>query len=202
MSEDDEEKAAAPELEQPVSPQPAEDALAAKDRQIDELTNTLKRIQAEFENYKKRRDKEYADRVKLAGEMVMTALLPVLDTFDKALEDAKNNGDAQKLRKGLESVHRQLMQALRGEGLKEIKTGDKFDPFMHEALMREEDENGEDGKILEVYQKGYTLGPKVIRTSKVKVSKKKEPEAASEEPQTTKDHDARESQDEKAQDQR
>jgi molecular chaperone GrpE len=202
MPEDNEEEATAPETEQTVSPQPAENALAVKDRQIDELTNTLKRIQAEFENYKKRRDKEYADRVKIAGERVIAALLPVLDTFDKALDDAKSNGDIQKLRKGMESVHRQLIQALQAEGLKEIKTGDKFDPFVHEALMREEDENGVDGKILEVYQKGYTLGPKVIRTSKVKVSKKKEHKTAPEEQKTGQNHDAQVSHDEEGQNQR
>jgi molecular chaperone GrpE len=119
-------------------------------------------------------EREWSDRVKLAGERVIADILPVLDTFDKALDDAKNNGDAKSLRKGLESIHRQLVQALQREGLRDIRTDGDFDPFMHEAMMREETAEGRDGRVLEVFQKGYTLGPKVIRTAKVKVSTRKE----------------------------
>jgi molecular chaperone GrpE len=152
------------------------DLIAQKDRQIDELTETLKRLQAEFENFKKRSEREWSERTMLAGERVITELLPVLDTFDKALQSTKDGVDAKALRSGLTGIHKQLMTALQREGLREIKTDGKLDPFKHEALMREEDEDGDDGKILEVFQKGYMLGPRVIRTAKVKVSKKKEPE--------------------------
>jgi len=167
------------------------DLIAQKDKQIDELTETLKRLQAEFENFKKRSEREWSERTTFAGERVIADLLPVLDTFDKALQNTKDGVDAKALRSGLTGIHKQLMTALQREGLREIKTDGKLDPFKHEALMREEAEDGDDGKILEVFQKGYMLGPKVIRTAKVKVSKKREPEPQ----QQTEDdiHDAQES---------
>ena len=167
------------------------DLIAQKDKQIDELTETLKRLQAEFENFRKRSEREWSERTIFAGERVIAELLPVLDTFDKALQNTKDGVDAKALRSGLTGIHKQLMTALQREGLREIKTDGKLDPFKHEALMREEAEDGDDGKILEVFQKGYMLGPKVIRTAKVKVSKKREPEPQ----QQTEDdiHDAQES---------
>jgi molecular chaperone GrpE len=153
---------------------PELDPLTERDRTIADLTVALKRLQAEFENYKKRTEREWSDRAKLAGERVITDLLPLLDTFDKALEDARNNWDATSLRKGLESIHKQLVMTLQKEGLHEVEAKHRFDPFAHEAMMREEKEGVEDGRILEVFQKGYALGPKVIRTAKVKVAAKKE----------------------------
>jgi molecular chaperone GrpE len=158
------------------------DDLAAKDRRIDELTETLKRTQAEFENYKKRMERDWSDRTKLAAERVVTDLLAILDTFDKAEEAAtKEKGPGPNV-DGIRGIHRQLLQALQRTGLKEIDTKGPFDPFLHEALMREEDEENDEGTILEVFQKGYMMGPKVIRTAKVKVSTRseKEQEAAEE----------------------
>ncbi len=149
------------------------DVLAAKDQQIQELTDTLKRTQAEFENYKKRVNREWSERTKLAGERIVGDLLAVLDTFDKALERADEADDTTALSEGLEGIHRQLLQTLQRANLREIDTRAPFDPFMHEALMREERDDGDDGTILEVFQKGYMMGPKVIRTAKVKVSTKK-----------------------------
>jgi molecular chaperone GrpE len=108
----------------------------------------------------------------------MTDLLAVLDSFDKAVEDAKKNSDGTSMRAGLERLHRQLYQTLHREGLREIKAEGKFDPFVHEALMREEREDADEGKILEVYQKGYALGSKALRPAKVKVAKRKEPAPA------------------------
>ena len=148
--------------------------LEARDLKIEELTETLKRTQAEFENYKKRVAREWADRVNLAGERIMTDLLAVLDTLDKA-EQAASSGEAESDdEEGIRSIHRQLLQTLHRAGLREVDTGVRFDPFMHEALMREEREEGDEGEILEVCQKGYMLGAKVVRTAKVKVATKKQ----------------------------
>jgi molecular chaperone GrpE len=105
----------------------------------------------------------------------MTDLLAVLDSFDKAIEDAKKNSDKDSLKAGLEGLQKQLLQTLQREGLKEIKAEGKFDPFVHEALMREERSDVEEGEILEIYQKGYALGQKPLRPTRVKVAKKKEP---------------------------
>jgi len=148
--------------------------LAAKEKEVEELTDTLKRLQAEFENFKKRNEKDWSGRVKLASQQLMIDLLPVLDSFDKALEDSKKNEGVASMKKGLEGLHKQLLRTLQQDGLKEISTKGKFDPFMHEALMREEREDLEDGEILEVFQKGYTLNSRPIRPARVKVAKRKE----------------------------
>jgi len=148
--------------------------LVAKDKEIAELIDTIKRLQAEFENFKKRNEKEWTERVKVASQQLMADLLPVLDSFDKAIEDAEDDGNAAAIRKGLEGLHKQFLRTLQREGLKEISTKGKFDPFVHEALMREEREDLEDGDILEVFQKGYMLNSRPIRPARVKVAKKKE----------------------------
>jgi molecular chaperone GrpE len=152
-----------------------EDPLALKDQRIAELTDDLKRLQADFDNYKKRVEKEWNERSKLATQKLMTDLLAVLDSFEKAIEDAKKNSDKDSLKTGLEGLQRQLLQTLQREGLKEIKAEGKFDPFVHEALTREERSDVEEGEILEIYQKGYALGQRPLRPTRVKVAKKKEP---------------------------
>jgi len=155
--------------------QPSTD-LTSKEAEIAELTDTLKRLQAEFENFKKRNEKDWSEKVKIANQQLIVDLLPVLDSFDKALEDAKNNGNAGTIKKGLDGLHKQFLRTLQRNGLKEISTEGKFDPFVHEALMREEREDLDDGDILEVFQKGYMLNSKPIRPARVKVAKKKEEE--------------------------
>ncbi len=162
-----------------------EDALAAKERRIEELTGDLKRLQADFENYKKRAEKERTEKSRLATQRLMTDLLAVLDSFDKALSDSKNDRNELDSRKGLEGLYKQLLQTLQREGLREIKAEGKFDPFMHEALMREERDDAEDGDILEVFQKGYAIGQTPIRPTRVKVAKAK----TSEEHVPPDDHD-------------
>ncbi len=144
----------------------AAERLDAVDRRIDELTDALKRTQAEFENYKKRVEREWTERTKLAAERLVTELLATLDTLDKA-EEADGS-------EGIRGIRRQLVQTLQRAGLKEVDTSASFDPFMHEAMMREERDDEDDGTILEVFQKGYMMGPKVIRTAKVKVSTRHE----------------------------
>ncbi len=155
------------------------DPLAQKDERIAELTEDLRRIQADFENYKKRVDKDSAERSKMANQRFMADLLPVLDSFDKALEEM-DGPDNSPHRKGLEGLHKQLLQTLQREGLREITAEGRFDPFLHEALMREEREDVEEGQILEVYQKGYQVGSRPIRPAKVKVASRALAEAKSE----------------------
>ena len=162
----------AEELEECVEhtkPEPA--PKSAAEVKVKDLKDDLVRLQAEFENYKKRVERESAQRSRLGEEMVVADLLPLLDAFDKALEDANGNGDAVSLKKGLNSLHRQLFQILKGHGLREVRTDGRLDPFEHEAMMRQEAADAEDGRILEVFQKGYAMGPKVLRTAKVKVAK-------------------------------
>jgi len=167
----------------------SEEEQAPQEKRVAELTNDLKRLQADFDNFKKRTEKDWAERSKIANQRLMSDLLPILDSFDKALDDTAKNGNVESLRQGLRGLHKQLLQVVQREGLKEIDTKGNFDPFMHEALMREEREDAEDGKILEVYQKGYAIGNRAIRPAKVKVAKKKDlEEPLSEEVTDTQDN--------------
>lgn len=141
-------------------------------RQRDEFVESLKRLQAEFENYRKRVDKEKEEFVKFANEGILLKLLDVSENLERALYSAK--GANKDLLEGLEMVYRQLDDILKKEGLEPIAAvGTAFDPFKHEVLIGEEKEDCDEGIILEELQRGYTLKGKVIRYSKVKVSKSK-----------------------------
>jgi molecular chaperone GrpE len=143
--------------------------LEEKTQKIDELTDTLKRLQAEFENYKKWSAKEKAEFVKYANADMISQLLPVLDSFEIAL---KNTSDKDKFLEGIKIIYAQLHSLLEAEGLRPIKSvGEKFDPYKHEVLMKGESDK-EDDTILEEFQKGYMLNDKVLRHSKVKISGK------------------------------
>ena len=135
----------------------------------DELTDTLKRLQAEFENFKKRIEKEKIEFVKYAHAGIIADMLPVLDSFELAL---KNTADREKLIEGIKMIYAQFYSMLESEGLRPIKAvGEKFDPYKHEVLMKEESDKPEE-TILEEFQKGYMLNDKVLRHSKVKISGK------------------------------
>ena len=143
--------------------------LEQKNKTIEELTDTLKRLQAEFENYKKWNSKEKTEFIKYAHADVVAQLLPVLDSFEIAL---KSTSDKEKFIQGMKMIYAQFHSVLESEGLKPIKaTGEKFDPYMHEVLMKEESDKPED-TVLEEFQKGYMLNDKVLRHSKVKISGK------------------------------
>lgn len=134
---------------------------------LKEMLETLQRVQAEFENYKKRIDKEKAEFTKIACSGLIGELLPILDTFEMAL---KNTDDKEEFVKGVEMIYSQLFSTFEKIGLKPIDAeGKKFDPYLHEALMQE-DSDKEEGMVIEVFQKGYMLNGRVIRHSKVKIS--------------------------------
>mgnify|MGYP001231723207 CR=1 FL=1 len=134
---------------------------------LTELTDTLKRLQAEFENYKKRVDKEKEEFVKYSKADLIVNLLPILDSFEMGLR----NKDSKEFVKGMELVFSQFVTELEKEGLRPIRTEEKFDPYLHEVMLKEKSDK-EDGLILEELQKGYMLNDKVLRHSKVKVSEK------------------------------
>ena len=143
--------------------------LTEKTKKIEELTDTLKRLQAEFENYKKWNTKEKSEFLKYAHADLISHLLPVLDSFEIAF---KNASDKEKFVEGIKIIYAQLYSVLKAEGLKPIKaTGEKFDPYKHEVLMKQESEKPEE-TILEEFQKGYMLNDRVLRHSKVKISGK------------------------------
>lgn len=136
---------------------------------ISELTDTLQRLQAEFENYKKRVEKEKQEFIKFAHAHVILELLPMLDSFELALKGTKDN---EKFIKGIEMIFAQFHSILEKEGLRPISSlGQKLDPYKHEVLMKEKSDKEED-IILEEFQKGYMFNDKVLRHSKVKISEK------------------------------
>ena len=136
---------------------------------IAELTESLQRLQAEFENYKKKVQKEKQEFVKYANADLIIRILSTIDTFEIAL---RNTDDHEKFLKGMEMIYSQLMSTLESEGLKPINAiGKKFDPYSHEVMLKQKSDK-EEGIILEELQKGYMLNDKVLRYSKVKVSEK------------------------------
>ncbi len=138
-----------------------------KAQEIAELTEMLKRTQAEFINYKNRVEKETQDMCKYSNADIIKKLLPVLDSFELAL---KNTKDQKKFKEGVEMVYSQLLDTLKQEGLEPINAkGQKFDPYMHEVMLKEKSDKPSD-TVIEELQKGYMLKDKIIRHSKVKIS--------------------------------
>jgi molecular chaperone GrpE len=130
--------------------------------------DAAKRIQADFDNYKKRVQRDRDEYAKQANDKLISELLDFLDDLERAL---CSPGDVDDLKKGICQIQSNLLALLRSYGLREMPAEGDFDPNLHEALCTAE---GEDGKICEVFQKGYLLGPRVIRHAKVKVGKKSE----------------------------
>ncbi len=138
-------------------------------KKLADYTHMLQQLQADFENFKKRTEKEKTETGKYASAPVMIKLLPVMDSFEMALKN--KNSDPEKFAKGMELVYAQLYSVLKGEGLTKIDAvGQKFDPYVHEVLMQEQSEK--DGIILEEFQKGYKFKDKILRHSKVKIGRK------------------------------
>jgi molecular chaperone GrpE len=153
-----------------TSPETVElDALRSEN---EELISTLQRLQADFENFRKRAQRDQDALVARAGERIVKELLPVLDDLERALEAAESHEEA-KLEDGVKLVHRQLEQLLEKEGLAPVETDGKFDPNVHEALLTQPSES-EEGSVIEVLQKGYRLGDRVLRPARVVVAGPKE----------------------------
>lgn len=136
-----------------------------------QLKEAAMRVTADFYNYRQRIEKEKERLNALAAEKAIKELLPVLDNLDMALSSSCGD-DSEKIRSGVEIIRKQFLDVLCKLGLEPIDAvGKDFDPSMHEALAIEEVEPERDGKVLEEYQKGFILGGKVLRASKVKVGK-------------------------------
>lgn len=149
----------------------AEAQMEVLQKEKEELTNRLLRLQAEYDNYKKRTLKEReADRKYKAQDMVQE-LLPVMDNFERALQvevSEENKGIID----GISMVYRQLQDAFTSQGVSVIETeGADFDPNIHHAVMQIEDDSIESNKVVEELQKGYLLNDRVIRPAMVKVNK-------------------------------
>lgn len=141
-------------------------------KQAEEYYAHLQRLQAEFDNYRKRTQKEKEDFVKYASERVVEALLPVLDNFERAVQASKANQDFNSFAQGVEMIFKQMQTTLAKEGLTAIEAvGQPFDPNLHEAVLQVDSEEYPENTVVEELQKGYYLKEKVIRPSMVKVSR-------------------------------
>jgi molecular chaperone GrpE len=127
------------------------------------------RLAADFDNYRKRVAREHAELTARANERLLNELLPVLDDLERALEAAAQHEEA-KLEEGVRLVHRSLLGLVERHGLSEIATEGAFDPHVHEALLTQPGDGAEEGSVLQVLQKGYRLGDKVLRPARVIVA--------------------------------
>jgi len=151
-----------------------EDPLAAAEAKAQQHLDDLKRLAADFDNYRKRVAREQEALSTRAAERLVKELLPIVDDLERALEvDPKAPSAEAKLEEGVRLVHRQLASVLEREGLAEIETNGKFDPHVHEALLSQPSD-AEEGSVIEVMQKGYRLGDRVVRPARVIVAAAKD----------------------------
>ena len=161
--------------EEVVEEKTAEELLQEK---VDKLAEELKqsedkylRLYAEFENFKRRKNKEIETNNVYKSQKVITEILPSLDNLERALQVESDNEEIKSLLKGVEMVYEGLLNALKAEGVELIETENaQFDPNYHHAVMQDEDSEKESGAILDTFQKGYKLKDRVIRPAMVKVN--------------------------------
>ena len=137
----------------------------------EEYFGQLQRLQADFDNYRKRTQKEKADMIRYASERLVKDLLPVLDNFERAVEAARTNPDMASFTQGVDMIFKQFQDVLGKEGLKAMESvGQTFDPNLHEAVHRVDSQEYGENIIVEELQKGYYLKEKVLRPGMVTVA--------------------------------
>lgn len=142
-----------------------------KDLQIEELTDKYRRTMAEFDNFRKRTEKEKAAMYEIGAKGIIDKLLPVVDNFERGLAAIPEEDKASAVAEGMDKIYRQLTKMLEDAGVKEIEAeGAEFDPNFHNAVMHIEDESLGENVVAEVLQKGYTYRDTVVRHSMVKVA--------------------------------
>lgn len=165
------EEPAGQDAESAPEPDERDARIAELESQVEEYRQRLLRAQADFDNYRRRTQREKEETAKYASMDLISRLLPVLDNFERAVVASQDSGDFKALAKGVDMIHRQLLQLLEQEGLKPMETvGQPFNPEFHEAVMRVESDEHEEGTVVEELQRGYILKDRVIRPAMVKVS--------------------------------
>ena len=142
-----------------------------KDEKIEELTDMVKRQMAEFDNYRKRTEKEKASMYEIGAREVIEKILPVVDNFERGLAAVPEEEKESPFVEGMNKIYRQLLSSFEGMGVKVIESvGQEFNPDYHNAGMHVEDEEAGENMVVEEFQKGYTYKDSVIRHSMVKVA--------------------------------
>ncbi|MBC1520818.1 nucleotide exchange factor GrpE [Listeria aquatica] len=145
--------------------------VADLEEKVEEAENRYLRLQADFENVKKRNILDREAAIKYRSESLATDLLPALDSFEKALATSSDSEEVAALLKGMEMVHNQIINALQKEGIEPIVAlGEQFDPNFHQAVIQDQDETKPSNEITAELQKGYKIKDRVIRPSMVKVN--------------------------------
>jgi molecular chaperone GrpE len=163
-----------PRIEETTEESPVEESVEDVARQRDEYLDALQRLKAEFDNYRKRAARDQESFAARANEGLVRELLPVLDDLERALVAAEQHEEAT-LEEGVRLVHRSLAQSLQKQGLEEIPVDGQFDPHVHEALLSQPSD-AEEGSVIDVIQKGYRLGDRVLRPARVVVAAAREDE--------------------------
>jgi molecular chaperone GrpE len=146
------------------------DALDELRREKDSLQDRLLRTAAEFDNYRKRVERERRDLADFMKADILTEILPIVDNFERAMQAPSPDGDS--LRKGVELIHKQMLDFLRKRGVTPIEAlGADFDPNFHQAVIHESTPFHREGEVIEELQRGYMLGDKLLRPAMVKVAK-------------------------------
>ncbi len=142
-----------------------------KDEKIEELTDKLTRHMAEFDNFRKRTDKEKSQMYEIGAKDIIEKILPVVDNFERGLASVKEEERSNPYAEGMEKIYKQLMTTLEEIGVKAIEAvGQEFNPDFHNAVMHVEDEELGENIVAEEFQKGYTYRDSVVRHSMVKVA--------------------------------
>ncbi|MBA3888623.1 MAG: nucleotide exchange factor GrpE [Acidobacteria bacterium] len=170
QDEEADDNAVQPETDDTVVPGSA--AASELERQRDEYYDLLLRKSAEFDNYRKRVERERATLAEATAASVMEELLPLVDDLDRALRADAGAEGADAYRRGVELIQKQLDEILRKRGVEPIDAvGEDFDPHLHQAVAYEPSEGGRDGEIIEEFRKGYRLRDRLLRPSMVRVAK-------------------------------
>ncbi len=136
------------------------------------LFEKLQRISADYANYQKRVARQISDSVVYEKEKIIKSLLPILDNFERMLQNVQSVESMEVVVKGVRIVYDQMLDILKLYGVEQIKSlGEKFDPLLHQAILQKQEQDKEDGIIIEEFQKGYKLNGRVIRPGKVIVNK-------------------------------
>ena len=154
-----------------IGPGPAVDVEEIQ-RQRDEYYDLLLRKTAEFENYRKRVERDRMNMSEAAAADLLGDLLPLVDDLERALSADPGTEGSEAYRRGVELIHKQLLELLRRRGVRPIEAlGADFDPYYHQAVIHDAVEGGRDGQVIEEFRRGYMLGDRLLRPSMVKVAK-------------------------------
>lgn len=149
-----------------------EDAATKSSQENDNLKDQLLRKMAEFDNYKRRTEKEFIDNIQSASKELIEDLLPVIDDLERSINHAESEKEKSALLEGVKLVYKNLMKTLTQRGLSEIEAkGKEFNPEEHDALMQVDSKKHKSGFVVDVHLKGYKINDKVIRHAQVMVSK-------------------------------